>query len=176
MALEASRTLKDRFTYAHRALVQMHPGGKRPGGTYQGYIKARRKINGRQRQAIKCHLRGYHRRIAGAFWRRDGWLAFSADGTRIEVPRTAKNQRSFGCAGRKKTGPQLSLTSLYHLGTGLPWAWRIGAGIQSEQRHLRSMAGVLPSGSLLVADAGFTGFDLLRSLVDRGVQVLVRMG
>jgi AcrR family transcriptional regulator len=29
---------------------------------------------------------------------------------------------------------------------------------------------------LLVADAGFTSFDLLRSLVDRGVQVLVRMG
>ncbi len=176
MALEPSRTLKDRFTHARQGLIEMYRGRKRPGGTYQGYIKARRRINGKQRQAIKHHLRRHHRRIAGAFWRRDGWLAFSADGTRIEVPRTARNQKSFGCAGRKKTGPQLSLTSLYHLGTGLPWAWRIGAGIQSEQTHLHSMAGLLPSRSLLVADAGFTGFDLLRSLVDRGVQVLVRMG
>jgi hypothetical protein len=176
MALEPSRTLKDRFTDARQALVEMYPGRKRPGGTYQGYIKARRKISGPPRQAIKRHLCRYHRRLAGAFWRRDGWLAFSADGTRIEVPRTAKNQKSFGCAGRQKTGPQLSLTSLYHLGTGLPWAWRMGAGLQSEQTHLHSLAGWLPKGSLLVADAGFTSFDLLQSLVDRGVQVLVRMG
>jgi hypothetical protein len=176
MALAPARTLKDRFTHARHTLVAMYPGRKRPGGTYQGYLKARRKIIGRQRQAIQRHLREQHRRIAGAFWRRDGWLAFSADGTRIEVPRTARNQKAFGCAGRKKTGPQLSLTSLYHLGTGLPWAWRIGAGIQSEQTHLHSLAGWLPRGSLLVADAGFTSFDLLRSLVDRGVQILVRMG
>jgi len=176
MALEPSRTLKERFTAARQSVVEMYPGRKRPGGTYQGYIKARHKLNGPQRRALQQHLRDHHRRIAGAFWRRDGWLAFSVDGTRIEVPRTARNQKSLGCAGRHKTGPQLSLTSVYHLGTGLPWAWRMGAGIQSEQRHLQAMAGVLPSGSLLVADAGFTGFDLLRSLVDRGVQVLVRMG
>ena len=38
------------------------------------------------------------------------------------------------------------------------------------------MIGQLPRGSLLVADAGFTSFDLLRSLSDRHVEVLVRMG
>jgi hypothetical protein len=68
------------------------------------------------------------------------------------------------------------LTSLYHLGTGLPWAWRIGPGTESEQVHLRRMVGQLPRGSLLVADAGFTSFELLRSLRDRHVEVLVRMG
>ena len=79
--------------------------------------------------------------LAGPFWRRDGWVAFSADGTRIELPRTVDNEKAFGCAGRDKTGPQLQLTSLYHMGTGLPWAWRIGAGTESEQVHLRRMVG-----------------------------------
>jgi hypothetical protein len=68
------------------------------------------------------------------------------------------------------------LTSLYHMGTGLPWAWRIGAGTESEQVHLRQMVGLLPSGALLVADAGFTSFELLSVLVGRHVEVLVRMG
>jgi Transposase DDE domain len=176
MALAPARALKDRFRHARRVLVALYPGRKRPGRTYQGYLKARRKLNGRQRQALQRHLRDQHRHLAGAYWQRDGWLAFSADGTRIEVPRTARNQKRFGCAGRKKTGPQLSLTSLYHLGTGLPWAWRIGAGTQSEQTQLQSLARWLPRGSLLVADAGFTSFALLRALVARGVQVLVRMG
>ena len=70
----------------------------------------------------------------------------------------------------------MSVTSLYHLGTGLPWAWRIGPGTQSEQVQLRRMIGQLPRGSLLVADAGFTRFDLLWALSQRHVEVLVRMG
>ena len=176
MVLETSPSLKDRFRNARQTSVEMSPGRQRPGQTYQGYLKARRQITGRQLRVTKRQLCRYHRRIAGPFWRRNDWLAFSADGTRIELPRTAQNERAFGCAGRNKTGPPLSLTNLYHLGTGLPWAWRIGAGTESEQMPLLKMVGSLPSGSLLVADAGFTSFDLLRSLLDRHVDVLVRMG
>ena len=176
MALDAAPTLKERFGNARQTTVEMHAGRKRPGRTYQGYVKARRRITRRQMRAIKRQLCRRHRQIAGPFWRRNGWQAFSADGTRIELPRTARNERAFGRAGREKTAPQLSLTSLYHLGTGLPWAWRIGPGTESEQVHLRRMIGQLPRGSLLVADAGFTSFDLLRSLSDRHVEVLVRMG
>ena len=176
MALEPSRALKDRFSHARQVVVEMFAGRKRPGKTYQGYVKARRQIDPKQRSAIHEQLPRHHRRIAGPFWRRDGWLAFSADGTRIEVPRTIKNEKAFGCAGRHRTGPQLSLTSLYHMGTGLPWAWQIGAGTESEQVHLRQRVASLPSGSLLVADAGFTSFDLLTRLLDHHVEFLVRMG
>jgi len=176
MVLDAAPTLQERFGNARQATVEMFAGRKRPGRTYQGYVKARRQITRRPIRVTKRTLCRYHRRIAGPFWRRNDWLAFAADGTRIERPRTAQNEKAFGCAGRDKTAPQLSLTSLYHLGTGLPWAWRIGPGTESEQVHLRRMIGQLPRGSLLVADAGFTSFDLLRSLSDRHVEVLVRMG
>jgi hypothetical protein len=176
MVLDAAPTLKERFDNARQSTVAMFPGRKRPGRTYQGYVKARRQISRRQIRITKRTLRRYHRRIAGSFWRRHGWLAFSADGTRIELPRTSANEKAFGCAGRDKSAPQLALTSLYHLGTGLPWAWRIGPGTESEQVHLRRMIGRLPRGSLLVADAGFTSFDLLWALSQRHVEVLVRMG
>ncbi len=176
MVLDGSQALKDRFAHARQAVGEMFPGRRRPGKTYQGYVKACRRLRREHLQALHRHLRDRQRDLAGPFWRRDGWVAFAADGTRIELPRTVAHEKAFGCAGRDKTGPQLQLTSLYHMGTGLPWAWRIGAGTESEQVHLRQMVGVIPSGALLVADAGFTSFELLYALVGRHVEVLVRMG
>jgi hypothetical protein len=176
MALDEAEHLKDRFAHARQAVVGMFPGRKRPGRTYQGYVKACRQLRRCHQEAIQRQLRDRQRWAAGPFWLRDGWVAFAADGTRVELPRTAANEKAFGCAGRDKTGPQLQLTSLYHMGTGLPWAWQIGAGTESEQVHLCHLARRLPAGSLLVADAGFTSFDLLQSLRQRGVHFLVRMG
>lgn len=176
MVLDGSAHLKDRFVQARQEVVALFPGRKRPGQTYQGYVKACRQLRRRQQHAIHRHLRERQREAAGPFWRRDDWVAFAADGTRIELPRTAAHEKAFGCAGRDKTGPQLQLTSLYHMGTGLPWAWQIGAGTESEQVHLRHLARWLPADSLLVADAGFTSFELLRSLRERHVHFLVRLG
>ena len=176
MALDEAEHLKDRFAHARQTVGRMFPGRRRPGQTYQGYVAACRRLRRRHRRAIHRQLRDRHRWVAGPYWQRDGWVAFAADGTRVELPRTAAHEQAFGCAGRDKTGPQLQLTSLYHMGTGLPWAWQIGAGTESEQVHLRHLARWLPADSLLVADAGFTSFDLLRSLRERHVQVLVRMG
>jgi hypothetical protein len=176
MVLDGSTHLKDRFAHARQLVGQLFPGRKRPGQSYQGYVAACGRLRRGHWRALQRQLRERHRQIAGPFWRRDGWVAFAADGTRLELPRTAANERAFGCAGRDKTGPQLQLTSLYHLGTGLPWAWQIGAGTESEQGHLRHLARWLPADSLLVADAGFTSFDLLWSLRQRHVHFLVRMG
>lgn len=176
MVLDGSESLKDRFVHARQAVVAMFPGRKRPGKTYQGYVKACRRLQRSHLRAIQRQLRDRHRFVAGPFWQRDGWVAFAADGTRVELPRTAANEKAFGCAGRDKTAPQLQLTSLYHMGTGLPWAWQIGAGTESEQVHLRRLSRWLPVDSLLVADAGFTSFDLLRFLLARRVHFLVRMG
>jgi hypothetical protein len=176
MVLEAAPTLKERFDLARQKVVEMFAGRRRPGRTYAGFVKARRRITRVQIRVTKRQLCRHHRRIAGPFWRRDDWLAFAADGMRIQLPRTAANEKAFGGAARENSAPELSVTSLYHLGTGLPWAWRIGPGTESEQVQLRRMIGQLPRGALLIADAGFTSFELLRALAQRGVEVLVRMG
>jgi hypothetical protein len=81
-----------------------------------------------------------------------------------------------GCAGRKKTGPQLFVTTLWHMGTGLPWDFRIGPGTASERRHLEDMLADLPEQALVVADAGFTGYDLYRRIVAARQSFLLRVG
>jgi hypothetical protein len=62
------------------------------------------------------------------------------------------------------------------MGTGLPWDWQIGKGTESERDHLRLMLAKLPPGSLIVADAGFTGYALMQAMLERGLSFLIRAG
>jgi hypothetical protein len=179
MVYDPSPSLQDRFANARQCAAEMFPRQRRTGKTYQGFSKAMRAALGKRPPAddpLQAYLRDRHRRLAGRRWERYGWIAFACDGSRVEVPRTAKNEKALGCAGRKKTGPQLAVTTLYHMGTGLPWAWRIGPGTDAEREHLRDMLPLLPTGALLVADAGFTGYDLLGAILARGLSFLIRVG
>src|SRR5438477_89961 len=83
---------------------------------------------------------------------------------RVACPRTAANEKALKCAGKKKTGPPLFVTTLLHMGTGVPWDFRIGPGTASERRHLEAMPPDLPPRSLVVADAGFTGYEFYRRI------------
>ena len=76
----------------------------------------------------------------------------------------------------KASTPQIWLTMLWHLGSGLPWAWRRGESGSSERGHLREMLVELPAKSLLVADAGFTGYELWQAILANGHNILVRVG
>jgi hypothetical protein len=69
----------------------------------------------------------------------------------------------------------LWLTALVHLRSGVPWAWRWGRGTASERTHLRRLLPLLPPAALLVADAGYVGYDLLGTLLGRRVCFLIRM-
>jgi Transposase DDE domain len=109
-------------------------------------------------------------------WRCRGWQAFGVDGTRIETPHTAANEAGLGCAGREKSAPQVFLTAAWHLGLNLPWDFRTGPGTDSERRHLEAMLPDLPAGSLLVADAGFCGYQLCRNILAAGHSFLFRVG
>ena len=114
--------------------------------------------------------------LAGKAWRVLGWLVLAVDGSRFECPRTTANEEGLGCAGRNKTAPQLFHTLLQHVGTGLPWDFRIGPGTDSERRHLDDMLADLPEQTLLTADAGFTGYDLCSQLIDANQRFVLRIG
>jgi len=176
MAFVEGATLRDQFAAARRCLVEMYPGARRPGKTLEGFIAARKPFSSQFQSMVHSHLQRQPVQVAGRFWRRLGWEAFAADGSRVEMPCTAANESAFGCAGKKKTGPQLLLTTLYQMGTGLSWDWRIGKGTESEREHLRSMLSGLPAEALLVADAGFTGYELLNAIMGSGRHFLVRVG
>lgn len=175
LAWESGGSLAQRFVTARLVLRQWWP--KKPlGGTYQGYIKALVRWSPRLLEMVATHWRRVLPQVAGPYWRREGQMAFAVDGSRVECPRTAANEQTLGCAGRKKTGPQVFVTTLYHMGTGLPWAFRQGPGTDSERTHLREMIPALPAGSLVVADAGFIGYELLAALLAAGQHVLFRVG
>jgi hypothetical protein len=125
-----------------------------------------------------------------------GFAAFGVDGSRLQLPRTASNEGRFSAppkrrprpkskskdraaeaARRKKAdSPQLWLTTMWHVGTGLPWDWRTGATGSSEREHLVQMLGDLPAGALVVADAGFVGYETWEAVLSGGRHLLVRVG
>ena len=97
------------------------------------------------------------------------WLLLAVDGSRVNVPRTQRNEDRFSKpkASRKKKScskkrtrhaghqrskrntkshydpqagsPQMWLTLVWHIGLRLPWCWRLGPSYSSERDHLVTM-------------------------------------
>jgi hypothetical protein len=175
MAWGEGQTLAARWQQGCEAAAEVHPGW-RLGGSYSGFTKALTRTSIDLIPALVRRLQAATKALAGCHWKVGGWAAFAVDGTRIEAPHTARNEEELGCAGRKKTAPQVFLTTAWHIGTGLPWSFRVGPGTDSERAHFRRMIAELPARSMIVADAGFAGYVLfLRPLLVRH-SFLIRVG
>jgi len=173
---QQAATMLDAFEWARAVLVSMYKTRRRPGKTLAGYLAALQNASCRLLGKVVAHLRTCTRRVAGRAWRWKHWAVLAVDGTRVDCPRTCANEEAFGCAGRKKTGPQQYLSTVFHVCTGLIWDFRRGSGTASERDHLRGMTYGLPHRSLLLMDAGYSGYDLLSSLVAAGHDFIVRVG
>jgi hypothetical protein len=108
-------------------------------------------------------------------WFDEGFIAIGCDGSRVECPRTEELEQRLGQAGKDESAPTVWVTALVHLRLGLPWAWRLGKGTASERSHLAQMVELLPAAALLVADAGYCGFELANRLVAAKTCFLLRM-
>ena len=131
-------------------------------------------------QALTNALHRYSSQLVPILWTRmqalmracdDGdfriglWLVLAIDGTRLQVPRTLKNERRFckpKAKARKKSkarkrgrsakrtksptrkttrknrrseGPLMWLTMIWHVGQRMPWCWKIGPAYASERHH-----------------------------------------
>jgi Transposase DDE domain len=175
MAWDEGPTLAARFEHATDIGTVLHRHW-RLGSSYGGFSAALVRQTPEVLRGVVSRLQRLSRTAAGSWWHRQGWLAFAVDGTRIEAPRTRANEEVLKCAGRKKTGPQVYATVLYHMGLGLPWDLRVGPGTDSERRHLDEMLESLPPESLLVADAGFFSYELARRMNDGDRAFLLRVG
>jgi len=175
MAWSEGQTLGARWEQACETAGDLHRHWKL-GTSYSGFTKAWNRTAPTLLPAIVRRFQRQMKKGAGRHWRVRGWQAFTVDGTRIETPHVAANEEGLGCAGREKSAPQVFLTTLWHMGLGLPWTFRVGPGTDSERHHMRDMIGELPEKSLLVADAGFVGYELCRALNDAGQSFLLRVG
>ena len=77
---------------------------------------------------------------------------------------------------KKANSPQMWSTLLWHVGTGLPWAWRTGPSNSSERGHLQEMLVELPENSLITADAGFVGYAFWKAILEAGHHFVIRVG
>ena len=168
--------LQECFTVAREALVAMYLSRRRPGETLAGFLDALSQQSAALLSVVVASLRRMTIRLSGRLWRLGPWVVMGADGSRVECPMTRGNEKGLGCAGKDKTTPQLFVTTLFLVVSGLPWGWIRGRGDSSERGQLRRMLKDLPRRALLLMDAGFPGYVLLRALLLLGHDFIVRVG
>jgi hypothetical protein len=194
------KTLRERFDVARKIIINRYPDQAEPAGSYQAFLKILRKWTEPLLQSLAAAFRRRMAETLAAVWRIEGWLVFAADGSRVDVPRTRKNEERYSpksklsrkaqkrrraarrrrsakkARERKANVPRIWLTMLWHVGSGLPWDWRTGPSDSSERSHFQAMLSSVPAGSLLTADAGFVGYDLWKTVLDADRHLLVRVG
>jgi Transposase DDE domain len=191
------KTLTERFFLARKVVVRMAILPRLPATSYQAFLKILRTWTVTFTIAL---VDAFRRRMSNDLadrFRVCGYSVFGVDGSRLELPRTASNQERFAPAKsrrsrpesrsraraqarrsreKKTDSPQMWLTTMFHVGTGLPWDWRTGPSDSSERDHLRQMIDALPADALVTADAGFVGYAYWKALLQSGRQLLIRVG
>jgi Insertion element 4 transposase N-terminal/Transposase DDE domain len=114
---------------------------------------------------------------SGSFYR--AWRLVAVDGTTFDLPDTAANAGFFGRPGSprgagKGAFPQVRVAGLGECGTHAIFAAELGPLAVHETELARRLVGRLRAGMLLIADRGFTGFDLWRAAAATGADLLWR--
>jgi len=193
-------TLWERFATARKIIRGGLSGQPQPATSYQAFIKMLRKWTRPLLEVLRPAFRERMTEVLARVWTIEGWAVFAADGSKVDVPRTRKNEQRYApktklarrarkrrsgshrrrtrqtTRERKANVPRIWMTVLWHVGSGLPWNWRTGPSDSSERGHLKEMLSSLPPRGLLAADAGFVGYDLWKTVLAEGHQLLVRVG
>jgi hypothetical protein len=199
------KALTERFFLARKVVVAMGLLARLPATSYQAFLKVLRVWTVRLTAVLQTAFQQRMRTDLAERFQVCGFSVFGVDGSRLELPRTESNEQRFApvparrrkrprrrpgprrrartraararrARAKKVNSPQMWLTTMYHVGTGLPWDWRTGPSDSSERDHLRQMIAGLPAGALVTADAGFVGYEYWKALLDSGRQFLIRVG
>lgn len=193
-------TLCGRFGSARRLVSHLFVPSVPLAGSYQSFVNVLRRWTVTLRECLKRALRERMQHHLVRDWSVLDFVMFAVDGSRCELARTVSNERAFsatrpGKRGNTRTGrqskpkikpgsrsfrkadsPQLWVTAMWHVGSGLLWDWRAGPTDSSERAHLLEMIPDLPPNALVTGDAGFVGYQYLRAILDGGRQLLIRVG
>ena len=187
-------TLGERFQSVRKIIVYLQNEQQQLATSYQAFTKILRRWTMELTRLLQPVLRERMQAKLAEHWCVSGRVAFGVDGSRVELPRTRSHEQAYSTIrhqrkrknrngkqlkakdAKKANSPQMWLTTLWHTGTGLPWDWRIGPADSSERAHMREMLDDLPPAALILADAGFVGYDGLQAIVQGGRDVLLRVG
>ena len=185
-------TLVERFRVVRRIVIFLFSVQHQVAKSYQAFMKMLACWTDDMVRAIQVSLRLRMPRQFEDCWQVFGFVLFGVDGSRIELPRTKSHEQAYssirkskkrkkkagkyGQHSRQANSPQMWLTTLWHIGTGLPWNWRSGPADSSERNDCLEMLASLPLLAMIVADAGFVGYDFARAITDSGRELLIRVG
>jgi hypothetical protein len=168
-------SLPEKFEAAKGFYVACCPKRKRPGASFAGFEKAVAKLPMPVLRSLAAAIRGVLEAKFGERWKVGGFVPLGCDGTRQACPRTEELEQRLGTFGKEGSAPMIWNTSIVHLTLGVPFCWRFGKGGKaSERSHLIAMLGWLPATALLVADAGYVGYEVIAALLGK-VSFLIRM-
>lgn len=169
-------SLPEKFEAAKGFYVVCCPKRKRPGVSFAGFEKALAKLPMPVLRILAAAIRDRVEVIFGNRWKVGGFVPFGCDGTRQACPRTEELERRLGTFGKEGSPPMIWNTSIVHLTLGFPFCWRFGKGGKaSERSHLAQMLHWLPRAALIVADAGYVGYELAAAMILANVSFLIRM-
>ena len=199
----AGDSLPERFETARAFYVALHQRRRRPGKTFAGFEKALGKLPVPVLRAVAAAVRCRLAQVFDPRLWVNGFIPLGCDGSRLACPRSAELERRLRLGQKPKRQkrkqpvpaapaapadpvpdsaqsraagtPQLWVTAVLHLGLGVLWSWRLGGGGASERDHLRRLLATLPRGALLVADAGYVGYDVMAALQAAGLSFLLRL-
>jgi hypothetical protein len=185
-------TLVERWTSTRRLVTFLYSPAKPLARSYQAFTKLLVRWTSVLVLCLQAAWRAQMKRELSAHWSVAGFVMFGVDGSRCELPRTVSHEQAFSPTRSQRTGrkksrsdgryaqkansPQVWLTTMWHVGTGLPWDWRLGPSESSERAHLLEMLPHLPGEALITADAGFVGYEYWQAILDSGRQFLIRVG
>jgi len=197
------KSLTERFFHARKIVMVMGILARRPATTYQAFMKMLAAWTDRLSTVLVEAFRQLMQSALATRFHSCGFVVFGVDGSRLQLPRTESNEKRYSPAkARKKSrptaktrrracsqaarklrarakkvnSPQMWLTTLFHVATGLPWDWRLGPSDSSERGHLLQMIGTLAHNALITGDAGFVGYDTWKAILDSGRHFLIRVG
>src|SRR5258708_10671010 len=196
-------SLPERFETARAFYVALHQRRRRAGKTFEGFEKALGKLPMPVLRAVANAVRCRIAQVFAARFLVNGFIPLGCDGSRQACPRSQELEQRLGLGKKKKQRkkkaappcpqtqerpdlskdknnnqdaadlPQIWITAVVHLALGVLWSWRLGKGTASEREHLRHLLATLPRLALLVADAGYVGYELLAALQAAGPSFLV---
>jgi len=190
-------TLGDRFRTSRKITKHLYQPQLEFAGSSQAFGKMLVRWTERLVALVQACFRQRMQDALVAAWAIHGFIVFGVDGSRIELPRTKSHEAAYSPSSKRRTKkkkysrrkkprnaaatkkastPLMWLTILWHAGTGLPWAWRIGASDSSEREHWMQMLHELPAGALIAADAGYVGYEYAQAVIASGRHLLLRVG
>jgi hypothetical protein len=130
-------TLTRRFTKARQIAIEMLGLTPLTAATYQAFLTMLRRWTAVLAVAVVLALRQRLQRELPERYLVHGYVVFGVDGSRLELPRSGSNQDQFApkakaearraaAAQKKADSPQMWLTLMFHVGSGLPWDYRLG--------------------------------------------------